>query len=381
MNGLLTKMVLWRRDLHRQADLSFNEYATQLYIEGILDELGIFHQRVGVTGVLAKLNLGFGISNGEGVRVLRADIDALEISETTGNDFACTEGRMHACGHDIHASALLGALSILQSEGCNREIWGLFQPGEEVHPGGASVILREGVFEGVDVKWFLAQHCSPELECGVLGVRQGQFMASTDEIHIKVKGVGGHGAMPHLGKDAVLCGSAIVVGLQQINSRNNNTFVPSVISIGRFVADGATNILPDEVILEGTFRTMDESWRRIAWGRIKEVAIGVAQAHGCSVEVDVREGYPSVFNDPAMVSDLQEVASGICAVADIERRMTAEDFGFYGQRYKSLMYRLGVGRTENGVNVCGALHTGRFNPDERALEIGASVLAKFAMKH
>lgn len=370
---ILEEIISWRRSIHSLAEISFQEYKTQSFIESVLDRYNIEHQRVANTGVLAKINSGMGDTIG----VLRADMDALEIIENTGLPFACTSGQMHACGHDMHSAALLGALVLLKQSGCKREIWGLFQPGEELHPGGASIVLAEDLFAGRKVDWFLAQHCSPEIECGSLGVRGGQFMASTDEIHIDVLGEGGHGAMPHLGKDAVLAASAVVVAMQQINSRNNNAFNPSVISFGRFIAGGATNILPDVVNLEGTFRTMDEGWRKIAKKRIVEVAEFTALAYGCTAKVEVKDGYPCVYNDLAMVDRFKKSAETIANVIEIDRRMTAEDFGFYSHVYPSLMVRLGVGR--NGQNE--ALHTSRFNPTEDALAIGAAIMAKFASEN
>lgn len=364
------EIISWRRHIHQNAELSFCEHNTQAYIESILDEYKIAHTRVAGTGVLAKLNNG----SGGKVAVLRADIDALEINEQTGLDFACNNNRMHACGHDMHAAALLGALILLKNSDTKKEIWGLFQPGEEVHPGGASIVLSEGIFNGIEIDYFLALHCSPELPCGTIGVRSGQFMASTDELHITVNGVGGHGAMPHLAKDSVLAASAIVVAMQQINARNNWALNPSVISFGRFIAEGATNVLPESVLLEGTFRTMDEAWRAQAKTRIEQVAQHTANAYGCTANIEIKDGYPSVYNNPELVELFKKSTADIANIIEIDKRMTAEDFGFYSQVYPSLMFRLGVGSDGHG----GALHTAGFNPDESALAIGSSALANFA---
>lgn len=372
VNEILPQIIEWRRYIHRNAELSFCEHKTQAFVERILDEHGIEHQRVAGTGVLVKLNPG---SGGE-VAVLRADMDALEIVEQTGLEFACQNGAMHACGHDMHTAGLLGALVLLKKSGTSKEIWGLFQPGEELHPGGASVVLSEGVFDNVKVKYFLAQHCSPEIQTGTIGVRAGQFMASTDEIHITVNGKGGHGAMPHLCKDAVLASSAIVVAMQQINARNNWALTPSVISFGKMIADGATNVLPDKVLIEGTFRTMDEKWRTEAKKRIIEVAQFTAQAHLCTADVEIKDGYPSVFNDLALTTKFVETISPLCNVVQIDKRMTAEDFGFYSQRFPSLMVRLGVANENSD-----SLHTPRFNANEKALAYASAILAQFAYEN
>ena len=366
----------WRREIHRNAELSFEEHLTSAFIRGVLDEHGISYKQVAGTGVLARIDGR--TADPQRPVVLRADMDALPITEATGLDFACTTGAMHACGHDLHTSALLGALVLLNErrESFDGTILGLFQPGEELWPGGASIVLKEGVFDGMEPQAFVGGHVSPELKAGQIGVRAGTFMASTDEIHIVVHGKGGHGGLPHLLKDPVLATSAMIVAMQQIVSRNNYAFTPSVLSFGRVIADGATNIIPDKVEVEGTFRTMDEEWRTQAHKRIREIAEHTTAAYGCTAEVELLIGYPCVLNDEG----LTEVAKGVIAdtfgedaFVEIPRRMTAEDFGSYSVRYPSVFFRWGVGSEV-------PLHNAGFVADEAAIPYGVAIMAVMVLR-
>ena len=373
---LAAQVVEWRREIHRHAELSFEEHRTSALICQVLDQHGISYKKVAGTGVLARID-GRTADPIHPV-VLRADMDALPITEATGLPFACTDGAMHACGHDLHTSALLGALVLLQArrETFDGTILGLFQPGEELWPGGASIVLKEGVFDGMEPRAFVGGHVSPELKVGQIGLRSGTFMASTDEIHITVHGKGGHGGLPHLLKDPVLATSAMIVAMQQIVSRNNYAFTPSVLSFGRVIADGATNIIPDQVEVEGTFRTMDEEWRKEAHRRIREVAEQTTAAYGCTAEVDLMVGYPCVLNDERLTATAREVAAetfGTQAAVDIPRRMTAEDFGSYSVRYPSVFFRWGV---ECDI----PLHNAAFVADERAIPYGVAMLAAMALR-
>lgn len=373
---LAAQVTEWRREIHRNAELSFEEHRTSAFIRRILDEHGISYKQVAGTGVLARIDGR--TSDPQHPMVLRADLDALPITETTGLDFACTTGAMHACGHDLHTSVLLGALVLLNErrETFDGTVLGLFQPGEELWPGGASVVLKEGVFDGMEPRAFVGGHVSPELKVGQVGIRSGTFMASTDEIHIVVHGRGGHGGLPHLTKDPVLAASAMIVAMQQIVSRNNYAFTPSVLSFGRVIADGATNIIPDKVEMEGTFRTMDEEWRTEAHGRIREVAEHTAAAYGCTAEVNILVGYPCVLNDERLTATAKTVVKetfGPEAAVEIPRRMTAEDFGSYSVRYRSVFFRWGV---ESEV----PLHNAAFVADERAIPYGMAMLAAMALK-
>lgn len=373
---LAAQVTEWRREIHRNAELSFEEHRTSAFIRRILDEHGIPCKQVAGTGVLARID-GRRADPQHPV-VLRADMDALPITEATGLPYACTTGAMHACGHDLHTSALLGALVLLNErrETFDGTVLGLFQPGEELWPGGASVVLKEGVFDGMEPRAFVGGHVSPELGVGQVGVRSGTFMASTDEIHIIVHGKGGHGGLPHLTKDTVLATSAMIVAMQQIVSRNNYAFTPSVLSFGRVIADGATNIIPDKVEVEGTFRTMDEDWRTEAHGRIREVAEHTAAAYGCTAEVNILVGYPCVLNDERLTAVAKTVITdtfGPEAAVEIPRRMTAEDFGSYSVRYPSVFYRW-------GVNSEVPLHNAAFVADEAAIPYGVAMLAAMALK-
>ena len=336
---ILPDIVQWRRHIHQNAELSFEEKNTCTKICQVLKEYGIDYQIVANTGVLAKLSG----ANPKQPIVLRADMDALPIVEQTELDYACKTGAMHACGHDVHSAALLGALVILKKIGHKNEVWGLFQPGEELHPGGASMVINEGTFDGVE-PIFVGQHCSPELPTGTIGLKSGQFMASTDEIHITVNGRGGHGAMPHKAADAVLACSAMIMAMQQITARGADPLTPTVLSFGRVIANGATNILPDKVLVEGTFRTMNNHQPNLT-DRVRKIAQDMIGQNG--------------------------------EVIEIPMRMTAEDFGFYAEKYPACFARLGVG---NGGQNEPALHTSKFNPNENALAYGAAFLAAAAIE-
>lgn len=372
---LTPQVTEWRREIHRHAELSFEEHRTSALIRRVLDAHAIPYRTVAGTGVLARIDGR--TADPEHPVVLRADMDALPITETTGLPFACPDGVMHACGHDLHTAALLGALVLLQErrEGFDGTVLGLFQPGEELWPGGASLVLKEGVFDSLEPRAFIGGHVSPELKVGQIGVRAGTFMASTDEIHIIVEGHGGHGALPHQLSDPVLAASAMIVAMQQIVSRNSYAFTPSVLSFGRVIADGATNVIPDRVEIEGTFRTMDEEWRRTAHERIREVALRTVEAYGCTAQIDLMVGYPCVENDAGLAALARETVVevfGTEAVAEIPRRMTAEDFGFYSVRYPSVFFRW-------GVESASPLHHAAFAADERSIPYGVAMLAATAL--
>ena len=371
----------FRRHLHRYPELSFQEHETSKYVAECLTRAGIPYVPVAGTGWLARIE-------GQGDRsrcvVLRADMDALPIQEHSSLPFASRHpGVMHACGHDIHTACLLGAMCLLQShrDQIQGTVFGLFQPGEELSPGGASQVLAEDPFRGYEVQAFIGEHVAPELPTGQLGLRSGKYMASSDEIRMTVRGRGGHAALPHLLADPVLAMAALLVALQQVASRNVDTTIPTVLSFGRVMADGATNVIPSEVFLEGTLRTMDETWRARALQRIHEIARGVGEAHGVQIEVNVAPGgYPCVVNDPVVSARTREVFAALWGddhITELPLRMTAEDFGSYTQRYPSVFYRLGVGYTDG--RDAGGLHTPDFCPNEEALEIGVATLSALAL--
>ena len=366
------------RHLHQHPELSFEEHETSKYIASKLREIGITDiTSVADTGILAAIK---GAKEGKAIG-LRADIDALPVQEETSLPYASTNsGIMHACGHDMHATVLLLAAKVLWENRHNIEgtIYLLFQPGEEMFPGGASKVLESGILDSKDITAFAALHVSPEIETGKVGIRPGMYMASGDEIHIEVKGKGGHAALPHTLDDTVLAASSIVVNLQQLVSRIGDTRIPTVLSIGKFIANGATNIIPSIVKLEGTFRTMNEEWRAKAHQRITEIIESTAKAHHTEAIVDIKKGYPCLINNPQITNRAKNAFIenlGSENVIDLDIRMTTEDFGFISNRYPSVFFRLGVGGAEGSS---GMLHNGKFIANEEALKTGTFALITLA---
>lgn len=358
----------FRRELHRYPELSFEEHRTAQFIAEQLDALGVEHRPIATTGVLARIEGRRG--NTKRCVVLRADIDALPICEMTGVEFASqNEGIMHACGHDFHAAILFGVLKRLQANpDFEGTLFGLFQPGEELNPGGARKVLEENPFEDYDVAAVIGEHVDSDLEVGQIGFCPGKFMASADELHFNINGVGGHAAMREQIKDSVVAISDLILRLNALNSD------VCVVSIGNVVADGATNVIPASTSCQGTMRTYDEKLRQ----RVKDMIAGIAEEieYKYDVEVEMRlgEGYPCVENDKPLTYEAMLLAgSNGFKVVDLERRPTAEDFGFYTHRYPSLFYRLGVGRN------AGRAHTPTFLPDERALEVGEEFMTMLAL--
>ena len=358
--------VEFRRHLHLHPELSFNEVQTAKYIEQCLDEAGISHSRIAKTGVLAKIEGKGDLSR---AIVLRADIDALPIEEQTGLEYASqNEGVMHACGHDMHAAVLYGVLlRLAEKRDFEGTIFGLFQPGEECNPGGASKVLEEKPFEGYNVVAVIGEHTDSGLEVGELGFCKGEFMAANDELRFWVRGKGGHAAMRSELNDTVVAASHLVTILNAVNDEN------TVLSIGKIVADGATNVIPDEVYLEGTSRCFSEEHRRTVWHIIEAAAQSVDAKFGTSTEVDINHGYPAVVSNNELVDKAVSLATekGF-AVKMLPKRYTSEDFGHYCMQYPSLFYRLGVG-TEAGRS-----HTSTFAPSEDAIEVGINFMEKLA---
>ena len=358
----------FRRHLHRHPELSFEEVQTAEYIEQCLTEAGISHSRIATTGVLAKIEGKGDLSKAV---VLRADIDALPIEEQTGLEYASQScGVMHACGHDIHAAVLYGVLLRL-AEKCDFEgtVFGIFQPGEECNPGGASKVLAEEPFKGYNVVAVIGEHTDSGLEVGELGFCKGEFMAANDELRFRVRGKGGHGAMRAQLNDTVVAAAHLVTMLNAVNDEN------TVLSIGKVVADGATNVIPDEVYMEGTMRCFSEEHRHTVWHIIEAAAQSVDAKFGTTTEVDINHGYPAVVSDDALVEKAIALATekGV-AVKMLEKRYTAEDFGHYCVKYPSLFYRLGVGTD------AGRSHTSTFAPDERAIEVGIDFMEEIARR-
>jgi len=378
---LLDELVRIRRHLHRHPELSFEEYQTAAFIREKLDAWGIsYRYPVARTGILAWIS-----GSHPGKRIaLRADMDALPITEKTGLDYSSGQsGVMHACGHDMHMACLLGAIRLLDrlKKEIRGEVLFVFQPGEEKVPGGARLMLEEGVFEGRMPDMIIAQHVLPEMKAGHVGFKPGIYMASSDEIYITVNGKGGHGAQPENITDPVLMSAHILISLQQEINRRSPKGVPTVLSFGKVLAEGAVNVIPDTVKLEGTFRTMNESWRKEAQRLIRQIASGIAESMGGSVEVEIRHGYPVLHNHEKLTAQAKAIAAGFlgsAAVEDMEIRMTAEDFAWFAGAIPGMMYRLGV-RPPGSEEVSG-LHTPGFRADESALGTGTALLSCLAIE-
>ncbi len=371
-----------RRHLHQNPELSFQEFNSSRHIAEKLKEHALpFSEGWVGTGLVGHIE---GDEKGPWV-ALRGDMDALPIHELNEVPYRSqNEGVMHACGHDVHSSCLFGALLILRD--MKGELPGnvrfLFQPGEEQNPGGASRMIEEGVLRDPEIGGIYGQHVFPDLEVGKVGFRSGPYMASTDEVRIRVKGKGGHAAMPDKNVDPVLIGSHIVTGLQQIVSRNADPNLPSVLSFGKLRADGANNVIPDEMYLEGTFRTFDEEWRDRAHEKIRRMAEGIAQSMGGSCEVLIDKGYPYLVNDPELTERSRKYAQellGEANVVELPLRMTAEDFAYYGQVIPGCFYRLGTRNETKGLT--SGLHTATFDIDEEALRTGMATLAWSAYRY
>jgi hippurate hydrolase len=369
------RVVTIRRKIHRRPELAFEEFETSKLVADVLSELGLdITTEVARTGVVANLRGG----RPGPVTAVRADMDALPITEENTFGFASEiPGKMHACGHDAHTSSLLGAAMILSRirEELSGSVRFMFQPSEERIPGGAKFMIEEGALG--EASSVFGQHVTPRLEAGSIGIRPGMYMSSVDELHLTVRGEGGHAAEPHnLSSDAVVVASHIVIALQTVVSRNSPPDLPSILSIGRIMAEGATNIIPSTVKLEGTFRAMDESWRERAYDLIERVATGTARAHGAECEVDIRKGYPALNNDAELAAWLRDAATeyvGEDKVVDLDPWFASEDFAYFAQRVPGAFYRLGTGNRERGI--VHGLHTPKFTVDEEALRTGAGFMA------
>ena len=370
-----------RQHLHAHPELSYQEFETSKFIQAKLQNMGIPFQVIATTGVVGMIK---GKNPETRVIALRADMDALPIQEENEVAYKSKQtGIMHACGHDVHTSILLGAAKILHELKGEWEgtIKLLFQPGEERNPGGASYMIRDGALENPKPQGIFGLHVHPGLDLGKLSFKQGRVMASADEIFITIRSKGGHAAAPHLTADTILIASQLIVSLQQIISRNNNPTSPSVLSICSIQGGHTTNVIPSEVKLMGTFRAMDEGWRKKAHELIRKQAIGLVEAMGAEIDLHIDIGYPTVDNDPALTEVGWQLANeymGKENVSETELRMGAEDFGFYTQVIPGCFYRLGVRNIEQGI--IHNVHTPQFNVDERAIEIGMGMMAWIGAK-
>jgi len=375
------EIVKFRRHFHQHPELSGQEVQTAAFIASVLNKWNIPYQTgVGGHGIVAIIN---GNNPGKCV-ALRADMDALPVQEKTNLDFCSKDPDvMHACGHDAHIASLLGSAYILNN--MKPEFSGsvklIFQPSEETFPGGAIKMIEENVLKNPDVDVIVGQHVLPQLKTGAVGMKAGRYMASTDEIYLTVTGRGGHGATPELNIDPVVIAAQIVVALQQIPSRFASPSIPTVLSFGRFIADGRTNIIPDKVTIDGTIRTFDEDWRNRAHVLIEQIATGIAASFGASCQVFIHKGYPFLVNNEKFTTLARNAAVqflGEDNTIDLPVRMTAEDFAYYSQQIPGVYYRLGVSDPVSGLPDSN-LHTATFDIDENALNTGASFMAYLAV--
>lgn len=370
-----------RRHLHANPELSFEEFNTSTFIKSKLDELGISYKSMANTGIVALIE---GDKPSSSTIALRADMDALPITEVDGREYGSRNpGVMHACGHDVHSSSLLGAAKILTSlkDKFGGTIKLIFQPAEEKLPGGASIMIKEGVLENPTPQAVIGQHVMPLIEAGKVGFRSGKYMASSDEIYVRVTGSGGHAAQPQQNIDPIVITAHIITALQQIVSRVADPKIPTVLSFGKIIAEGATNVIPNEVYLEGTFRTFDEKWRKIAHQKMKKMAEGMAESMGATCEFEIRSGYPFLINEEKLTGSVRSFAEdylGKDKVEDLDLWLAAEDFAYYSQQADSCFYRLGTRNTSKGIT--SAVHTPSFDIDETALELSTGLMAYLAIK-
>ena len=376
------EVVNHRKHLHSNPELSFKEYKTSKYIKDFLKKNNIEYTDGYVkTGIVAHIA---GKNPNKKIIALRADIDALPISEKNEVEYKSqNEGVMHACGHDVHTSSMLGVCKILNDiknsfEGTFKIV---FQPGEELLPGGASLMLKEGALKNPNAELIIGQHVYPQLEAGQVGFKKGMYMASADEIYVTVKGKGGHGALPDKCIDSILLASHIIVALQQIVSRHANPTIPSVLTFGHIEGLGATNIIPNEVKIKGTFRTFDEIWRKEAKIKMKKMAETIAEGMGGSCDFNIHDGYPFLSNDDETTEIAWNAANeflGKKMVVPLDLRMTSEDFSFYSQEIPSCFYRLGIANMNKGIN--SGLHTNTFDIEHESLRTSIGLMSFIAVK-
>ncbi len=372
--------VAWRRHLHANPELSYQEFNTSKFVAAQLNSWGIECKHIATTGIVALIK---GNNPEKKSVALRADMDALPIQEINEVSYKSTNaGVMHACGHDVHTASLLGTAKILQEVRNHFEgtIKLIFQPGEEKNPGGASYMIKEGALINPAPASIIGQHVMPLVPVGKVGFREGMYMASSDEIYLKVIGKGGHGAAPELTIDPVVIAAHIIIALQQVISRNASPKQPTVLTFGRIIGEGATNIIPDEVNMAGTFRALNEVWRKEGLQKIKKMAESIAEGMGGKCEVTISHGYPYLENNPEVTRRIRKAAEeyvGKENVVDIDLTLGSEDFAYYSHVVPASFYRLGTRNDLKGIT--SYVHTPTFDIDEEALKLGPGLMAWMAI--
>jgi len=379
--SIFDEVVSIRRHLHKNPELSFKEHKTSIYIKSILSAWDIpFTEDIADTGIVVLLK---GNNPSSKTIALRADFDALPIVEKNEVDYcSVNNGVMHACGHDAHTASLLGAINILNTlkKEWEGSIKFIFQPAEEMLPGGAQKMIKEGVLENPNVEKMLGQHVFPDLEVGKVGFRLGKYMASTDELHITIKGKGGHAALPAKYNSPLLAAAKLITALDEYSTKEKDR--PCVLAIGFIEALGSTNVIPEQLKLKGTLRVMDEDFRVMTHEKILAIASTIAATYSLIIDFEIRKGYPCLVNDKVVTKKSIVFAKeymGKENVIDLPIRMTAEDFSYYSQQVPSCFYRLGTANKSKGI--IHGLHTSRFNIDESSLKVGMGLMAYLAIKN
>jgi amidohydrolase len=376
---LHAEVVEWRRHLHANPELSYEEFNTARFVAEKLKSFGLEPVSMANTGLVALIQG----KPGKNTIALRADMDALPIEEKNKVPYKSTKpGVMHACGHDVHTASLLGTAKILSQLKAEFEgtVKLIFQPGEEKNPGGASYMIQEGVLQNPTPTSIIGQHVMPLVPVGKVGFREGMYMASSDEIYLKIIGKGGHGAAPELTIDPVVIAAHIIIGLQQIISRNASPKQPTVLTFGRIIGEGATNIIPNEVNVAGTFRALNEQWRKEGLEKIEKMAKGIAESMGGTCEVTISHGYPYLENNPALTQRIRKAAEdyvGKANVVDIDLTLGSEDFAYYSHVVPASFYRLGTRNEAKGLT--SYVHSPTFDIDEDALKFGPGLMAWMAL--
>lgn len=384
IESIYPRIVGYREYLHQHPELSFEEFKTMEFVAEKLAQLGIpFEKEVAGTGIVGVIKANNHTENQSCIG-LRADLDALPIQEENEVEYkSINDGIMHACGHDVHTSVLLGAAEILNEikENLSQPIKLIFQPGEETNPGGASLMIKAGVLENPKVEKMYGLHVFPEFEAGHLGLRPGLYMASSDEIHVSIQGIGGHGALPEKCVNPLIMGAKFVLEAKELLALICPSEIPHVLTFGRFEALGSTNVVPSTCEIKGTFRTMNEEWRALAHEKLLELAEKIADEFKGKINIKISKGYPFLKNDEKLTAQLTEnfeLHFGKDFVHALPIRMTAEDFAFYSQKIPVVFFRLGVANNEKGINY--GVHHPKFDIDSNAIKTGIHAMVLAALQ-